>query len=253
MFENIENLKIVSTLHRANKPYVKIENRKTNSFFLRVKGEVFYDFYDEKILAKENDVVFVPKHSSYTAKALCEDSVYTSIHFDADFIKTPKPACFSLEDFYEANYIKNCFSDMWNFGTPTEKYRCFSVFYSLLSYLSNVESTSPFEKNKFEVISPAIEYLRLHIYDSDLKIDKLHRLCGVSNTYFRRIFVSRFGVTPQNYILSKRISHAKTIIRNGDFNTISEVALSVGFNDALYFSRAFKKICGVSPSEINKL
>lgn len=253
MFENIENLKIISTLHRANKPYVKIEDRKTNSFFLRVKGGILYDFGDKKILAKEGDIVFMPKHSSYTAKALCENPAYTSIHFDADFSKPPKPSCFSLEDFYEADYIKNCFSDMWNFGTPSEKYRCFSVFYNLLSYLSNIESTSPLEKNKFKTIAPAVEYLRLHIYDSDLKIDKLHRLCGISNTYFRQIFVTKFGTTPQNYILSKRLSHAKAIIRSGDFNAINEVALSVGFNDALYFSRAFKKMYGVSPSQANNI
>lgn len=253
MFDNIENLKIISTLHRTSKPYVKVEDRKTHSFFLRTQGNVLYEFHNKKILAKEGELIFIPKHSSYKAKVLTETSVYTSIHFEADFATKLKPACFSLEDFYEADYIKNCFSDMWNFGTQPEKYRCFSVFYNLLSYLSNIENTTHFEKNKFEIISPAVEYLREHIYDSDLKIEKLHRLCGVSNTYFRSIFISRFGVTPQNYIASKRISHAKAIIRSGDFNTISEVALAAGFNDALYFSRVFKKMCGVSPSQINKV
>jgi len=52
--------------------------------------------------------------------------------------------------------------------------------------------------------------------------------------------------------MSKRISKATSLIESGDYNTISEVALAVGYSDPLYFSRAFKKINGTSPSDINK-
>lgn len=252
MFDNIENLKIISTLHKTNKPFVKIESRKHHSFFIRMKGSIQYDFYGRKIIAKEGDLIFLPKGSSYTAKVLSEDSMYTAIHFEADFAEMPKPVCYSLENFYDAEYIANCFSDLWNFGTQAEKYQCVSLAYKLLSYLSTVESEDNSKQKKFEIIEPAVVFLKEHIYDCTLKTDKLHRLCGISGTYFRQIFLSRFGTTPQNYILSKRLSHAKAIISSGDFNTISEVALSIGFNDPLYFSKAFKKAYGISPSALNK-
>lgn len=252
MFENIENLKIVSVIHRKGKPTVKVESRKTHSFFIRIKSAVLYDFYNESILVNEGDMIFVPKGSSYTGKALSDNSMYTAIHFEGDFLKKPVPAYYSLENFYGADYITDRFSDMWNFGNSAEKYQCMSLFYSLLSHLSAMENASYSQKNKFKIIEPAVAYLKEHIYDSTLKTDKLHRLCGVSDTYFRQIFASRFGTTPQNYISSKRISHAKSIISSGDFNTVSEVALSVGFNDPLYFSKVFKKNYGISPSDMNK-
>lgn len=91
------------------------------------------------------------------------------------------------------------------------------------------------------------------MYDCSLNIHKLHNLCDISDTYFRQIFVSKFGTTPQKYITSRRLSHAKSIIDSGDFHTISEVAASVGFSDPLYFSKVFKKMYGVSPSDLGSL
>ena len=90
------------------------------------------------------------------------------------------------------------------------------------------------------------------IYDCDLKAEILPQLCGISGTYFRKIFQANYSVTPQKYILSKRLAHAKNIIDNGDYDTISEIAASVGYSDPLYFSRAFKKKYGISPSQYSK-
>ena len=97
-----------------------------------------------------------------------------------------------------------------------------------------------------------MEYLKKYIYDSSFKINKLHRLCGISDTYFRRIFEAEFNMTPQEYVVTGRISHAKSIIESGDFDSIKEVSELVGYNDPLYFSKAFRKVYGVSPSNINK-
>ena len=251
MFDKMENLKIISSFHRSNRLFVKISNRKTHSFFIRAHGAMLYDFNGEHITVKEGEMLFVPKGASYTAKALYDGTSYTAIHFDADFTEQPKPACYSLENFYEREYIINCFSDLWNFGDTSEKYRCVSLFYSLLSYISTIKNTIKQENSSLKIIEPAIAYLKEHIYDSTLKTDKLHRMCGISDTYFRKIFTLRFGTTPQSYITAKRISHANSIISSGDFDTIAEVALSVGFKDSLYFSKVFKKIYGISPSQTN--
>ncbi len=252
LFDNIENLKILSVLHRPNKPYVKKENRKTHSFFIRVRGAVEYDFCGRKMLAREGELMFMPKGASYTARTLAEGTMYTAIHFEGDFAVEPRPGVYSLESFPEADYMASCLSDLWNFGTQAERYRCVSLVYSLLAHLSATENAGYAERNKFRIIDPAADYLKAHIYDSDLKIHKLPRLCGISETYFRQIFISRFGTAPQSYVLSKRLAHAKSIISSGDFNSIGEVALAVGFRDPLYFSKVFRKAYGMPPSGMNK-
>lgn len=251
MFDDIENLKIISSLHRPCKGSNKIENRNSNSFIIRVTGSVVYDFYDKKIVVNPGEMMFLPRGICYEYEKISEgESVYTSINFDGD-IKNAEPMSYSLKNFYDAEYMSNRFSDMWNFGSAAERYRCMSVFYELLSYLSAVEKASYGDRKKFEKIDQAIDYLKEHIYDCSLKTDDLHKLCGISHTYFRQIFVSRFNMNPQSYITAKRLSHAKSIIDSGDYNTIGEVAMSSGFSDALYFSKIFKKTYGCSPSEIN--
>lgn len=248
MFDGIENLKIISVGQRENRPYVKIECRKTHTFFIRAHGAVLYDFDGEKLLSREGEVTFVPKGATYEAGIVGEGAGYTAINFEADFSETPRPRSYSLEKLYDADYMVSNISDMYKFGTQADRYRCMSFVYSLLAHLSD-EEHARHDKEKFNMIAPAVAYLKNHIYDSTLKVDKLHRLCGISGTYFRRIFALRFGKTPQRYILSRRLSHAKSIIAGGDFDTISEVALTVGFNDPLYFSKAYKKEYGKSPSE----
>ena len=127
-----------------------------------------------------------------------------------------------------------------------------SVFYDLLSYLSLQEQMSESERSGYKLIEPAIEYLKANIFNTDFKIKKLHRLCGISDTYFRRIFEQQFEMGPKEYVLSERLSHAKTIIEDGDYTNIKEVARLVGYEDPLYFSKAFKKYYGFAPSRFNE-
>ena len=253
MFENIENIKLLSVLRKNSRPVAVVENRKTHSFFIRVKGDVMLDLYGRKLYAKEGEITFLPKGSSYTATALSEECAYMGIHFEGDFVQPPQAGCYSLEDFPEGEFMGACFAELWNFGTQADKYKCLSLFYSLLSFLSAGEEASYGEKSKYRILDPAIVYLKEHLYDCELRVGELHRLCGVSDTYFRKIFRSRFCASPHSYVLSRRIRHAEAILSSGDFRTIEEVALAVGFQDPLYFSKVFKKACGVSPSVYSRL
>ena len=158
---------------------------------------------------------------------------------------------YSLEHFHGKAFIAQSFAKLFKFGSPSEKHKCLSTFYELLSYISLQEQITESERSGYKLIQPAIEYLRANIFNTDFKISKLHRLCGISDTYFRRLFEHQFEMGPKEFILKERLSHAKTIIEDGDYNNIKEVAKLVGYEDPLYFSKAFKKYYGFSPSRLN--
>ncbi len=249
MFENIENLSLLSPYQGISKANSKIQTRKNHIFVFRTSGAVAYTFSNKTIVQNEGELLFIPQGISYELSTISEEeSSYTSISFYAD-LKDPNPTLYTLEGFPDAEYICNHFANLWKFGNQSEKYKCISLFYSLLSYISNIESLHYLDSKKFEKIEPAVTYLKAHIYDCSLKADNLHVLCGISDTYFRKIFFSKFGISPRKYIVSKRISHAKSIIDSGNFSSINEVASAVGYNDPLYFSRAFKSKYGTSPSD----
>jgi AraC-like DNA-binding protein len=76
------------------------------------------------------------------------------------------------------------------------------------------------------------------------------KACGMSTFRFSRAFHEGFGLTFQDYVLRYRILEACRLLRNPDSN-ITQVAYSVGFNDASYFSRSFRRFIGTSPSAYN--
>ncbi len=245
----IENVNIVSSFHKQSREYNKTQNRKSHGFIFKIEGSAEYSFGDKKLSTNAGQVIFLPQGINYEFTST--SGLYTSINFYAE-IENPEPCVFSLDDFYNADFIYNSFSELWKFGSLPDKYKCTSVFYDFLSYIARLEHLSSLDKNKHYIIEPAIEYLKSHVFDCHLKIENLARLCCISDTYFRKLFISRFNVTPQEYVISKRITHAMAILESGDYDSISEVSELVGYKDPLYFSKAFKKIYGFSPSSINQ-
>ena len=86
MFEEIENLKIVTVIHRASRPATKVDSRKLHGIVFRHKGSVRFHFEDNSLDVAEGNVIFVPKGARYTTEVL-QDAAYTSINFEGDFSK----------------------------------------------------------------------------------------------------------------------------------------------------------------------
>ena len=74
-------------------------------------------------------------------------------------------------------------------------------------------------------------------------------ICGISEVYFRKIFIQKFGASPRDYIISKRLEFAKQLLSNGEFE-VSRVAELSGYSEPCHFSREFKKRFGISPKNV---
>lgn len=250
MIGHIENPRIVSSFQNKSKLNGKIESRKSHGFILKIKGSTEYIIDGKRYRVGAGDMIFLPEGLAYEyTTSEVGGNLYTSINFTAD-IDSPAVTVYSMENFYKVGFIADSFSELWRFGSEADRYSCLSVFYDMLSYITNSETASGARK-KHGLIEPALKYMREHIHDVSFRVDKLHTLCGISDTYFRNIFKSRFGMSPKGYVTAERVSHARSIIESGDYSSIREVAESVGFADALYFSKAFKRIFGICPSEID--
>ena len=69
-----------------------------------------------------------------------------------------------------------------------------------------------------------------------------------SKSYLSRIFINEYGTTIHNYIINAKIKEAKTLIREHTYN-FTQISDMLCFSNPLYFSRVFKKVTGMSPSE----
>ena len=94
------------------------------------------------------------------------------------------------------------------------------------------------------------EYLDEH-YTEKLTLDDLAEKFFINKFYLSKIFKEAYGTTVNNYLISKRITRAKQLLRFTDM-TVDEVGVAVGMGDANYFSRMFRKVEGSSPREYRK-
>ena len=85
-------------------------------------------------------------------------------------------------------------------------------------------------------------------YYLDLSVASISQQVFLTPNYISRIFKQETGETITEYILRLRMDQAKVIIATSDFN-IRETAMAVGYDDANYFSKVFKKYTGLSPRE----
>jgi AraC-like DNA-binding protein len=98
-------------------------------------------------------------------------------------------------------------------------------------------------------LMPAIYFVKQKFREK-IRSEDVAKACGMSTFRFSRAFHEGFGLTFQDYVLRYRILEACRLLRHPDSN-ITEVAYSVGFNDASYFSRSFRRFIGTSPSAYN--
>lgn len=115
---------------------------------------------------------------------------------------------------------------------------------SLLSKISRlVEKPNIKNKNLIKVLKV------MHTqYKNDLTNDDYAKLCNLSKYHFIRVFKNNTGMTPHAYKAHLLIDKAKSLLSTTDLN-INEIAEILAFDDAMYFSRIFKKFTGMSPTD----
>lgn len=122
------------------------------------------------------------------------------------------------------------------------------IFIMLKRYFANTLETH--NTHIVEEINKATIYFNEH-YSEDISIDEYAQNNHFSVSWFIRHFKQCTGSTPMQYILSKRIYNAEILLHDSTYN-VTEIAEIVGYDNPLYFSRIFKKVKGLSPSEYRK-
>ena len=81
---------------------------------------------------------------------------------------------------------------------------------------------------------------------------KVSQELGIGYEKFRKLFKVHMGISPGSFVMQKRINAAKSLLIENNF-CIKEIALELGFSDTFTFSKQFKKVVGLSPSEFRSM
>ncbi|MBX2826528.1 MAG: AraC family transcriptional regulator [Flavobacteriaceae bacterium] len=115
----------------------------------------------------------------------------------------------------------------------------------LFLLLENIEDTI-----KDPAIQKCVQYVSNNI-DGKITVDEMVVIAGMGNTTFFKKFKEATGASPVEYILKRRINHAKMLIKKNELS-LKEVAFNSGFNSYEYFCSMFRKVEGQKPSQFRK-
>lgn len=109
---------------------------------------------------------------------------------------------------------------------------------------------SPESSKNSEPFTALLQFVHSNL-SSDITISQLCKVAGMSKSQLFREFNSTFGISPKQFVLNERITHARLLLQQEDIS-VKEACYASGFSDPNYFVRAFKKIVGVTPGKLQK-
>lgn len=127
-----------------------------------------------------------------------------------------------------------------------------NYFTILLISLHRIALQKPRKKNlqNMNDMEQAAQYFRMH-YNKPISIEDYAVSHNMSISWFIQNFRQYANTTPAQYVQSLRLTNAKILLETTNYN-ITEIANLVGYENPLYFSRFFRKQCGMSPSQFRK-
>ncbi|MDO4308125.1 MAG: AraC family transcriptional regulator [Eubacteriales bacterium] len=247
----------------ANRPHVsRRSNLESYLFFVVLEGAGELIYGDDTFYLKAGDCVFLNCYEKTYAHSTDPKDLWSLswIHFNGMTL----PAIYekyrsrggktvfhpsSLEKFSELH------KKLFQTASSTDYIRDMKVnagLNELLTLLMN-ESWNPEEvngkKQKRDML-PIKRYLDEH-YNEKIVLDKLASVFYINKFYMTRIFKEQFGISINSYLQQVRITHAKQMLRFTDA-TLENIGVTCGIGEPNYFSRMFKSVEGITPSEYRK-
>jgi AraC-like DNA-binding protein len=216
---------------------------------------------------KDDVVFFYPgiNYKSFINKAHCE-LIY--IHFDFSIHDNRR----FLEDFNYSGIINKevletispLFKEAYlryKKSNYSQLFMIKSYFVLLLTTIINMDSAETlnrvyFKKNDkkdiggFNTLQPIFNYISENLHKV-VSITELSNIVNMSEKYFIHYFKQTVGLPPIQYINELKMNKARKLLYEGK-NSIKQISEAIGYADPYSFSKAFKKIYGISPSKFTK-
>lgn len=125
---------------------------------------------------------------------------------------------------------------------------CVYLFFDKLMQIRSNERTECHKRISQQELAEKIKRFVFLNYANSLSVDIIANHLNYSRSFISHFFKQQSGISLPQYINEVRIQRAKVLLRNTDMSN-EEIALSIGYSDASYFSKSFKRITGVSPQK----
>ena len=96
-------------------------------------------------------------------------------------------------------------------------------------------------------IKEALSFIEQN-FQNDISVEDIAAFCNLNRSYFGRIFREAVGKSPQEFLISYRMTRATELLKLTELS-IGDIGNAVGYPNQLHFSRAFRSVYGISPRQ----
>ncbi len=239
----------------------RLKGIRQNILIYNVEGEGIINIKNKTMTVPPGHFFIIPEDIPHAYSAVEDNpwSIYW-IHFSgpkakylAKPILTPTP----VNTFANSRLTErfNLFSEI--FHTLERGYNLEVLEYvnlclpKLLASFSHIaQYTSMNDKYAKDPVNQTVSFMLDHITQK-YKLEDFAKLIKISPSHLSRIFLNQTGHSPIEYFIQLKIQQSCRLLDNNSL-TIYEVARQSGFEDQFYFSRQFRKVMNMSPSQYRK-
>ncbi len=123
------------------------------------------------------------------------------------------------------------------------------VFLSVIADSAGVVAKDEEDKGN-RYVKRAVSFIQNN-YCNPIKVTDVADYVCINRSYLYTLFQSYLGMSPQQFLTTFRITRARELLDSTDY-PVESIALSCGYNDAMVFSKAFRMVKGMSPSQYRR-
>ena len=237
----ITEFKCIYTANDAVHRLLNLKNRYCSCFIVTLSGSIRFTYDGGSIVADTDHPVFIPEGLSYRNECL-ENAVSLVFNFHT----RGKPAAPTVLSRISHQFATEKYREIEKAQLQNTAESKMTVLCELYSLASKLFATSGALSPADEVVKKATEHIAANYAKSTLTVAQIAHECFVSETYLRKLFVSKMNTTPSSYITKIRMDRAYHLAK--EHLPVKEIAGLVGYADIYQFSRAYKKYFGCCPS-----
>lgn len=235
---------------------VDLKHEQEHLMAMAISGRAHYQVDSRSFDVTAGDIVYFPRqkaHSAWSDKADPWEfaSVAFTLNADDDALRYLEtiPNHLQLPNRYDCAALFRELVHEWEIKRVGYLIRCRSIVGELLFTVIRYREEEA--QNRSAPHSVAMHRIARYIAsnaDLTFTVGELAEMARLSTPHFRRVFKRVLGYTPVQYQHRVKINKAKDLLLSGECN-VSEAAYQLGFDNVYYFSRLFKQVAHVSPSE----
>ena len=242
----------IKEIHHAvryspEKTHWQAANRKNHIIGISRGGCALHHFAYQRLTLEDNCVLFFNQKDDYDAE-IREKNESFCVHFTTYEPISTDSFCKKINNIADVLNLLTHIEHLYKSGDHNNALTMSHLY--KLCHLINGYHTEQY-KPKDSRILKSKAYMDLHFKEADC-LRTAAALSEITPRRFNDLFKAQFLMTPGNYILQQKIQTAKGLLEIGGLS-VTQVSELCGFSDVYYFSKVFKAVTGLTPSEYRKL